>query len=183
MGLDSKMTMSLNSADSQAGFPVVRPRRLRRGATLRRMVRQTRLSADQLILPMFAIAGTGQEIPIEAMPGHARMSADVLAARAARAFEAGVPAVLLFGVTDNKDEVGSSSADPHGEVQQAIRRLKEKAPELYVVTDVCLCEYTSHGHCGDARRRGRQRRDPGAAGEDARSATPKRAPTSWRRPT
>ncbi len=86
------------------------------------------------------------------------MSADVLAVRAARAYEAGVPAVLLFGVTDHKDESGSASCDPEGEVQEAIAAIKLLVPEMVVITDVCLCEYTSHGHCGDpARRRGRQR--------------------------
>jgi porphobilinogen synthase len=151
MGLDSMPTMTPMFPDSQAGFPVVRPRRLRRSATLRRMVCETRLSADQLVLPMFAIAGRGHEVPIGAMPGHARMSPDILATRAARAFAAGVPAVLLFGVTDHKDEVGSSSADPHGEVQEAIAELKRAVPEMVVITDVCLCEYTSHGHCGILR--------------------------------
>ncbi len=145
------MTMARTSHDSQAGFPVVRPRRLRRTATVRRMVREHRLSADQLILPMFAIGGAGREEPIGAMPGHARMSADILAVRAARAYEAGVPAVLLFGVTDNKDEFGSASCDPGGEVQEAIAAVKLLVPEMAVITDVCLCEYTSHGHCGILR--------------------------------
>ncbi len=115
------------------------------------MVREHRLSVDQLILPMFAIAGAGRDEPIAAMPGHARMSPDVLAVRAVRAFEAGVPAVLLFGVTDNKDESGSSSWDPNGEVQEAIAAVKLLVPEMVVITDVCLCEYTSHGHCGILR--------------------------------
>jgi len=145
------MTMTPTSHDSQAGFPVVRPRRLRRTATVRRMVREHRLSVDQLILPMFAIAGAGREEPIDAMPGHSRMSADVVAIRAARAFEAGVPAVLLFGVTEHKDEFGSSSCDPRGEVQEAIAAIKLLVPDMVVITDVCLCEYTSHGHCGILR--------------------------------
>jgi porphobilinogen synthase len=145
------MTMDPTAADTQAGFPVVRPRRLRRTATLRRMVREHRLSVDQLILPMFAIDGVGREEPIPSMPGHARMSTDVLAVRAARAFEAGVPAVLLFGVTEHKDETGSRSADPNGEVQAAVAAIKLIVPEMVVITDVCLCEYTSHGHCGVLR--------------------------------
>jgi porphobilinogen synthase len=115
------------------------------------MVREHRLSVDQLILPMFAIAGAGREEPIDAMPGHSRMSADVVAVRAARAFEAGVPAVLLFGVTEHKDELGSSSCDPSGEVQEAIAAIKLLVPGMVVITDVCLCEYTSHGHCGILR--------------------------------
>jgi porphobilinogen synthase len=115
------------------------------------MVREHRLSVDQLILPMFAIAGAGRDEPIAAMPGHSRMSADVLAVRAARAFEAGVPAVLLFGVTEHKDELGSASDDPSGEVQEAIAAIKLLVPDMVVITDVCLCEYTSHGHCGILR--------------------------------
>jgi porphobilinogen synthase len=138
-------------ADTQAGFPVVRPRRLRRTATLRRMVREHRVAPDQLILPMFAVDGVGREDPILSMPGHARMSADVLAVRASRAYDAGVPAVLLFGVTEHKDETGSWSADPNGEVQAAIAAVKLLVPEMVVITDVCLCEYTSHGHCGVLR--------------------------------
>ena len=151
MGIHSGLRMDPTIADSQAGFPIVRPRRLRRTATLRRMVRETRISADQLILPMFAIGGAGREEPIVSMPGHARMSPDVLAVRAARAYEAGVPAVLLFGVTDQKDDVGSQSCNPSGEVQEAVAAIKLLVPEMVVVTDVCLCEYTSHGHCGVLR--------------------------------
>jgi porphobilinogen synthase len=151
MGIHSWRRMDPTISDSQAGFPVVRPRRLRRTATLRRMVRETRISADQLILPMFAIGGAGREEPIASMPGHARMSPDVLAVRAARAYEAGVPAVLLFGVTDRKDEVGSQSCNPTGEVQEAVAAIKLLVPEMVVITDVCLCEYTSHGHCGVLR--------------------------------
>jgi porphobilinogen synthase len=148
MGLHSAVTMQAMFFDSQAGFPVVRPRRLRHTATLRRMVREHRLSVDQLVLPMFAIEGRGHELPITAMPGQSRMSSDVLAARAARAFAAGVPGVLLFGVTEHKDERGTQSFDPHGEVQEAIAAIKRVVPEMVVITDVCLCEYTSHGHCG-----------------------------------
>ncbi len=151
MGIHSGLRMDPTIADSQAGFPIVRPRRLRRTATLRRMVRETRISPDQLILPMFAIGGAGREESIASMPGHARMSPDVLAVRAARAYEAGVPAVLLFGVTDQKDEVGSQSCNPSGEVQEAVAAIKLLVPEMVVVTDVCLCEYTSHGHCGVLR--------------------------------
>jgi porphobilinogen synthase len=145
------MTMSATVSDTQAGFPVVRPRRLRHTATLRRMVREHRLSVDQLVLPLFAIAGRGVEVPIRAMPGHSRLSADLLAERAARAYAAGIPAVLLFGVTEHKDELGTMSFDPNGEVQEAIGAIKRLVPEMIVVTDVCLCEYTSHGHCGILR--------------------------------
>ena len=131
-----------------AAFPASRPRRLRAGATLRRMVRETRLRPDQLILPMFAVGGTGVEEPISALPGHSRLSPDLLARRAAAAHDAGVPAVLLFGVTTRKDAAGSAAHDPDGEVQRAVAAVKDARPEMVVITDVCLCAYTDHGHCG-----------------------------------
>ncbi|HWH15429.1 MAG TPA: porphobilinogen synthase, partial [Miltoncostaeaceae bacterium] len=125
-----------------------RQRRLRAGATLRRMVRETRVSPDQLILPMFAVPGRGVDAPIAALPGHSHLSPDLLAHRAARAFDAGVPAVLLFGVSDHKDATGSAGHDPGGAVQRAVAAVKEARPEMVVMTDVCLCAYTDHGHCG-----------------------------------
>jgi porphobilinogen synthase len=127
---------------------VVRPRRTRATATLRRMVRETRLTPDALILPLFAVDGTGMEQPIASLPGHARLSVDLLAARARRAYDAGVPAVLLFGVTDLKDAAASSAHDADGVVQRAVAAVKDAVPDLVVVTDVCLCAYTDHGHCG-----------------------------------
>jgi porphobilinogen synthase len=132
----------------RAGFPRVRMRRLRAGETIRRMVRETRLSPDRLVLPMFAIEGRDASVPIAALPGHARMSPDVAARTAARAYAAGVPAVLLFGVTDRKDEAASAAYDPSGPAQAAIAAIKDAVPEMVVVTDVCLCAYTDHGHCG-----------------------------------
>jgi len=143
--------MTRPETDTSSGFPRVRPRRVRRTPTLRRMVRETRLCADQFVLPLFAIAGTGIEEPIASMPGHSRLSVDLIAARAGRAYAHGVPAFLLFCVTDQKDEVGAHSAHPHGEVQQAVAAIKQAVPEMVVITDVCLCEYTSHGHCGILR--------------------------------
>jgi porphobilinogen synthase len=136
------------TVQTTAGFPRVRPRRLRATPAMRRMVRETRLSPDRLILPLFAVAGSGVEVPIASMPGHARLSPDLLARRARRAWDAGVPAVLLFGVTDVKDAAGSGAHDPHGEVQTAVAAVKDAVPGMVVVTDVCLCEYTDHGHCG-----------------------------------
>ncbi len=131
-----------------ATFPQVRMRRLRSGATMRRMVRETRLSPDQLVLPLFAISGRDARVPIDALPGQARLSPDLLAATARRAFEAGVPAVLLFGVTDDKDAAASSAYAPGGVVQTAVAAVKDAVPDMVVITDVCLCAYTDHGHCG-----------------------------------
>jgi len=135
--------------DTRIGaFPRVRPRRLRAGATLRRMVRETRLSPDQLVLPLFAVTGAGVEQPIDALPGQSRQSADLLARRARAAFDAGVPAVLLFGIPDEKDAAASSAYASGGVVQTAIAAIKDATPDLVVITDVCLCAYTDHGHCG-----------------------------------
>jgi len=131
-----------------ARFPQVRMRRLRAGETLRRMVRETRLSPDQLILPAFAIAGRDAQVPIPSLPGHARMSPDLVAQTARRAFAAGVPAMLLFGVTDHKDGAASAAYEPGGVVQSAVAAIKDAVPEMVVITDVCLCAYTDHGHCG-----------------------------------
>ena len=112
------------------------------------MVRETRLSPDQLVLPLFAVTGTGVEQPIDALPGQSRQSADLLARRASAAFDAGVPAVLLFGIPDEKDAAASGAYAGGGVVQTAIAAIKDAAPDLLVITDVCLCAYTDHGHCG-----------------------------------
>jgi porphobilinogen synthase len=131
-----------------AGFPVVRLRRLRQSAALRRLVAETRLSADQLVLPLFVRPGRKLRRPVGAMPGVCQLSPDELVVEARRAFEAGVPAVLLFGIPDHKDPRASGAYARHGVVQQAVRLLKRELPDLLVITDVCLCEYMSHGHCG-----------------------------------
>jgi len=112
------------------------------------MVRETRLSPDQLVLPLFAVTGAGVEQPIDALPGQSRQSADLLARRARAAFDAGVPAVLLFGIPDEKDAAASSAYASGGVVQTAIAAIKDATPDLVVITDVCLCAYTDHGHCG-----------------------------------
>jgi porphobilinogen synthase len=132
-------------------FPEHRPRRLRRTAALRRLVRETRLSADQFILPLFVRAGEGIRTPIEAMPGVAQTSIDEMLVDAREAVAAGVGGVLLFGIPERKDAQGSSAWDDAGPVQQAVRALKRDCPSLVVITDVCLCEYTDHGHCGVLR--------------------------------
>ncbi len=129
-------------------FPITRLRRLRRTATLRRMVRETRLAPDDFIQPLFVCPGRDVRKPIESMPGVAQLSVD-LAVREARAtFDAGVPAVILFGIPARKDATGSEAWSDSGVVQTAIREIKEHVPDLAVITDVCLCEYTDHGHCG-----------------------------------
>jgi porphobilinogen synthase len=125
-----------------------RPRRLRRTAAIRAMVRETRLSPDNFLYPLFAAPGAGARKEIGSMPGVYQMSVDEIVKEAAAAKADGVPGVLLFGLPESKDAVGSGAADPEGPVQMAIRALKRDVPGLLVVSDVCLCEYTSHGHCG-----------------------------------
>jgi porphobilinogen synthase len=125
-----------------------RPRRLRRTAALRSMVRETRLSPDNFIYPLFAVPGEGVRKEVGSMPGVYQLSVDEIVKEAAAAKADGVPGVLLFGLPETKDAIGSGAADPEGPVQTAVRALKKEVPGLLVVTDVCLCEYTSHGHCG-----------------------------------
>src|SRR4051812_26639088 len=129
-------------------FPGYRPRRLRQSPALRRMVSETQLNAAHLVLPLFVRAGTKLRRPIQAMPGVFQLSPDELVREATEAFEAGVPAVLLFGLPEKKDAKASGAYAANGIVQQAVRRLKKELPELLVITDVCLCEYMEHGHCG-----------------------------------
>jgi len=129
-------------------FPVYRPRRLRRSENLRRMVRETRLSVDQLIYPLFVLPGEGIKNPVASMPDVYQMSVDQLLKEIKTVEELNIPAVLLFGLPASKDERGSEAYADTGIVQQAIRAIKDKYPELVVIPDLCLCEYTSHGHCG-----------------------------------
>jgi porphobilinogen synthase len=128
--------------------PLYRPRRLRESPLIRRMVRETRLGVDNLILPLFAVHGRGVRDPVGSMPGVARLSLDELLKEAKDAASMGIPAVLLFGVPQSKDPRGSEAYAEDGIVQQAARAVKETIPDLLVITDVCLCQYTSHGHCG-----------------------------------
>jgi len=127
---------------------IQRPRRLRRTPALRRMVRETTLSVDHLIAPLFVAAGSGIVRPIRSMPGYAQLSVDQLDLEINEIAELQIPAVLLFGIPAHKDLIGSSGWDPDGPVPQAIRAIKQRAPQLTVIADVCVCEYTSHGHCG-----------------------------------
>ncbi len=135
-------------------FPQTRLRRLRSTRALRGLVRETRLAPADLILPMFVAHGTDRRERIEAMPGVDRLSIDHAVQEAGRAAELGLPAVLLFGLPAAKDEEGSGAWDEEGIVQLATRAIKEAYPDLLVITDVCLCEYTSHGHCGVVRSDG-----------------------------
>ncbi len=136
------------SLKTVAQFPGFRPRRLRQSAALRRLVCETHLHASQLVLPLFVRRGRKLRQPIGAMPGVCQLSPDELVRAATRAFAAGVPAVLLFGIPERKDAQASGAYAKNGIVQQAVRFLKRELPELLVVTDVCLCEYMAHGHCG-----------------------------------
>jgi porphobilinogen synthase len=129
-------------------FPYQRPRRLRKGETIRRMVRETSLSPDDFIYPLFVTFGKNIRKEIKSMPGCFQESVDMVVKHAKEVWSLGIPAVILFGIPEHKDEIGSGAYDPHGVVQKAIRAIKNKIPELYVITDVCMCEYTSHGHCG-----------------------------------
>ncbi len=129
-------------------FPDYRPRRMRQNAAFRRMIRETTLSTDDLILPLFAIGGKNVKNAIEAMPGHFQLSIDNLVKEAKSAVELGIPAIMLFGVPDKKNALGTGAYAKDGIVQKAVKELKNKVPELMVITDVCLCQYTDHGHCG-----------------------------------
>jgi porphobilinogen synthase len=132
-------------------FPATRLRRLRRTGALRGLVRETRLDAGDLILPLFVTHGSDRREPIAAMPGVERLTIEHAVAEAAEAAALNIPAVMLFGIPADKDEEGSGAWDDEGVVQLAIRAIKEQLPELLVIPDLCLCEYTSHGHCGVLR--------------------------------
>lgn len=129
-------------------FPVHRPRRLRRTETIRRMVRETILSPDDFIYPLFVCPGRGVRNPVGSMPGVFQESVDKVVENAREVFSLSIPAVILFGIPEHKDPTGSEAYAPDGVVQQAIKAIKDALPDLVVITDVCLCEYTSHGHCG-----------------------------------
>jgi len=129
-------------------FPITRMRRLRRTETLRRMVRETRLSRDDLVLPLFVVEGSGVREPVASMPGVQRFSVDTLVSEAKEVRDLGIPAVMLFGIPQDKDARGSGADVSDGIVQRAAEAVKSAEPALCVMTDVCLCEYTDHGHCG-----------------------------------
>ncbi len=129
-------------------YPRYRPRRLRSKENIRKLVRETKLSVDDLIYPLFVTYGKGIKKPVESMPGIYNFSCDMLADELKKVVDLNIPAVLLFGIPETKDPLGTGAYDDNGVVQNAVRFIKEMYPDLLVITDVCLCEYTSHGHCG-----------------------------------
>lgn len=143
-------------------FPTQRPRRLRQNDTWRRMIRETSLSVDDLILPLFVVPGKGVRNPVGSMPGVFQMSVDEMVKEAKEVHDLGIPAVILFGVPhdEEKDPQGTEAYNPEGLVPQAIRAIKKAVPELLVWADVCMCEYTSHGHCGLLSETGEVQNDP-----------------------
>ncbi|MEX0756964.1 MAG: porphobilinogen synthase, partial [Acidimicrobiia bacterium] len=132
-------------------FPTARSRRLRSTPGLRRMVAETWLHPANFVLPLFAVSGRDVANPIRSMPGHAQLSVDGIVSVTKEAAAAGVGGVILFGIPDSKDAQGSQAWNPHGPVPEAIRAIKDAVPDIVVWADVCLCEYTSHGHCGVLR--------------------------------
>lgn len=131
-----------------ATYPELRPRRLRRNLNLRRLVAETTLSPNDLIYPLFIREGKGERRPISSMPGQYQYSVDLLPEEVAQVADLGIPAVILFGIPDLKDASGSENYNPDGIIPRAIRQIKETRPELLVISDMCFCEYTDHGHCG-----------------------------------
>lgn len=129
-------------------FPEYRARRLRKNENFRRLIRETKLSVDDLVYPLFAVSGKSVKKPISSMPGQFQLSVDYIAKEAQKAHELGIPAVLLFGIPAKKDEMATGAFAKDGIVQQAVKRIKNDVPDILTITDVCLCEYTSHGHCG-----------------------------------
>ena len=154
-------------------FPIYRPRRLRESPLLRSMVRETALRADDFVYPLFAVHGRGVREPIGSMPGQYRLSIDELLKECKDAASMGIPAVLLFGLPRDKDPRGSEAYAEDGIIQQAVRAVKDTIPDLLVITDVCLCEYTSHGHCGVVED-GRVKNDPVARADRADRDLPRR---------
>ena len=129
-------------------FPSYRPRRLRRNENFRRLIRETHLSVDNLIMPLFVVPGTRVVNPVSSMPGIAQLSVDRAVEECKEIRDLGIPGVILFGIPERKDPLGSEAYDDYGVIQKALRELKEKVPGLLLITDVCFCEYTDHGHCG-----------------------------------
>ncbi|NOX87514.1 MAG: porphobilinogen synthase [Calditrichaeota bacterium] len=128
--------------------PYYRPRRLRRNENIRRMVRETQLSVNDLIFPMFVTEGKQIKNPINSMPGNYQFSIDLLVEEVKEVQKLGVPAIILFGIPEHKDDRGSDATSDDGIIQRAVRAIKDGVPEMYVITDICFCEYTDHGHCG-----------------------------------
>jgi porphobilinogen synthase len=147
-------------ATGAAAFPTIRPRRLRRTLALRQLVRETNLTVSDVIYPMFVRYGTDLQIPISAMPGQSQWSVDRLVGEVRAVAALGIRAVMLFGIPEHKDEIGSDNWDPHGIIPTAIRAIKEIVPEMVVISDMCLCEYTDHGHCGMINHPGHEHFNP-----------------------
>jgi len=129
-------------------YPVYRPRRMRKNPNFRRLIRETRLTVDDLIYPLFVVPGEGVKEPVPSMPGVFRLSVDNLVKEVEEVASLRIPAIILFGIPESKDEVGSGAYAEDGIIQRAVRAIKEKGIDIVVITDVCMCEYTSHGHCG-----------------------------------
>ena len=129
-------------------FPEYRPRRLRKNENFRRMIRETALSIDDFVCPLFVTHGNGVRNPISSMPGNIQMSIDTLMEEVKKIHGMGIPAIMLFGIPDSKDELGSGAYAEDGIIQRAVRKIKDEVDDILVITDVCLCEYTAHGHCG-----------------------------------
>jgi len=129
-------------------FPAYRPRRLRRNSNLRELIAETKLSVDDLIYPMFVMPGKNKKVPISSMPGIYKQSIDNLIKEIREAKKLGIKAILLFGIPEHKDEMGTEGYDENGIIQRALREIKKKVKDVILITDVCMCEYTSHGHCG-----------------------------------
>jgi porphobilinogen synthase len=129
-------------------FPAYRPRRLRRNSNLRKLLAETKLSVDDFIYPMFVRPGKNKKIPVSSMPGIYKQSIDNLIKEIREVKKLGIKAILLFGIPERKDEIGTEGYDENGIIQKAIREIKKKVKDIIVITDVCMCEYTSHGHCG-----------------------------------
>jgi len=136
-------------------YPIYRPRRLRANENLRRLIRETSLSADDLIMPLFVRPGRNVRKEISSMPGNYQLSVDEIAKEARKAADLGVPAIILFGIPSKKDSVGSEGYKKNNIVAKAIKAIKDKVDDLVVITDVCLCEYTDHGHCGVVKKHGK----------------------------
>lgn len=137
-----------DDAPSQSGFPTIRLRRLRHNPAVRRLLADSTIEPRRLILPLFVRSGKGVREPIDSLPGHCRLSPDMAAEEARQAVRLGLGGVILFGIPDVKDSVGSDAMSDAGIVQQSLRAIKDAAPQLLTITDVCCCEYTDHGHCG-----------------------------------
>ena len=157
LGLRAGLVMMSRMPSPLIGdFPSYRPRRLRGSETLRRMVRETRLHPDQLVLPLFIRPGRKVRNAVPSMPGVFQLSIDEAVREAAKAQKSGVPAVILFGIPSKKDARASGAYAKNGIVQKAVRQLKQDLPGLLVITDVCLCEYMNHGHCGLVKKSGKE---------------------------